>query len=239
MCLPLCCTEVEKRALAEAARGAGARDVLMIDEPVAAAIGAGLPVFDPVGSMVVDMGGGTSDVAVLALGGIAAQASSRTGGTHIDAAIMEYVAKQYGVSIGERTAEEIKQTLGSALLGKQEKMQARGRSLSTGLPASVTLSSNEVSNAIATVIRRIVDSVMETLAHTPPELSADLYENGITLTGGGALLHGINKVIEIETGMAVNIDENPLDCVILGATHMLDERDAFDDYAMQKTAAAM
>lgn len=229
LCLPLCVTGVERRALAEAARGAGARDVLMLDEPLAAAVGANLPVFEPLGSMVVDVGGGTTDVAVMAFGGIAASASVRTGGTHIDAAIREHVQKAHGVMIGERMAEDIKLTLGSALLGGMEHMQVRGRKLDTGLPTSLVLNAGEIAHAIAPVVRRIVETAKAALAETPPELAGDLYCSGITLTGGGAQLRGLDKLIAHETGMAVRVEESPLDCVAIGALRMLDRQEAFSE----------
>ena len=231
LCLPLCVTEVERRALADAARSAGARDVLMLDEPFAAAIGAELPVFEPVGSMVVDIGGGTTDVAVIALGGIAASASVRTGGTHLNAAIQDHVQKAHGVMIGERMAEEVKITLGNALPGGTERMQVRGRKLDTGLPTSLILNAGEVAHAIAPGVQRIVAAVKATLAETPPELAGDLYCSGITLTGGSAELRGLNKLLAQETGMPVRVDESPLDCVALGALRMLDRQEAFTEAA--------
>ena len=231
LCLPLCVTEVERRALADAARSAGARDVLMLDEPFAAAIGAELPVFEPVGSMVVDIGGGTTDVAVIALGGIAASASVRTGGTHLNAAIQEHVQKAHGVMIGERMAEEVKITLGNALPGGTERMQVRGRKLDTGLPTSLILNAGEVAHAIAPGVQHIVAAVKTTLAETPPELAGDLYCSGITLTGGSAELRGLDKLLAQETGMPVRVDESPLDCVALGALRMLDRQEAFTEAA--------
>ena len=231
LCLPLCVTEVERRALADAARGAGARDVLMLDEPLAAAVGADLPVFEPIGSMVVDIGGGTTDVAVLALGGIAASASVRTGGTHLDAAIREHVQKAHGVMVGERTAEEIKIALGNELPGGTERMQVRGRKLDTGLPTSLILNAGEVAHAIAPAVQRIVAAVKDALSETPPELAGDLYCGGITLTGGGAELRGLDRLISQETGMPVRVEESPLDCVALGALRMLDRQEAFAEAA--------
>ena len=221
LCLPLCVTEVERRALADAARGAGARDVLMLDEPLAAAVGADLPVFEPIGSMVVDIGGGTTDVAVLALGGIAASASVRTGGTHLDAAVREHVQKAHGVMVGERTAEEIKIALGNALPGGTERMQVRGRKLDTGLPTSL----------MDWLMSSSSRSVKDALSETPPELAGDLYCGGITLTGGGAELRGLDRLISQETGMPVRVEESPLDCVALGALRMLDRQEAFAEAA--------
>ncbi|HWQ58423.1 MAG TPA: rod shape-determining protein [Clostridia bacterium] len=228
MCLPLCVTDVERRALEEAAKAVGARDVLLIDEPVAAAIGAGLPVFEPVGSMVADIGGGTTDIAVISLGGIASSLSLRTGGRHIDAAISDYVAKQYNLSLGERTAEEVKLTLAMALPGGMERMQVRGRSLENGLPARVVLNSGEISHAIAPVVRRLTDAVKRVLSETPPELAADLMDSGLILTGGGALLPGLDRLLAHETGLAVRAAEAPLDCVALGALRLLGGRESLD-----------
>ena len=222
---------MERRALAEAARGAGARDVLMLDEPLAAAVGAELPVFEPVGSMVADIGGGTTDVAVLALGGIAASASVRTGGTHLDAAIREHVQKAHGVMIGERMAEEIKITIGNAMPGGTQRMQVRGRKLDTGLPSSLILNAGEIAHAIAPAVSRIIAAIKDALSVTPPELAGDLYSSGITLTGGGAQLQGLDKLVAQETGMPVYVEESPLDCVALGALRMLDRQEAFTEVA--------
>lgn len=225
MCLPLCVTDVERRALEEAAKAVGARDVLLIDEPFAAAIGAGLPVFEPIGSMVADIGGGTTDIAVLTLGGIASSVSLRTGGRHIDAAISDYVARQYKVSLGERTAEEVKLTLAMALPGGLERMQVRGRGLESGLPTRTVLNSGEISHAIAPVVRKLTDAVKRVLSETPPELAADLMDNGLTVTGGGALLPGFDKLLAHETGLSVHIANEPLDCVVLGALSLFDNRE--------------
>ncbi|MEG1548450.1 MAG: rod shape-determining protein [Clostridia bacterium] len=223
LCLPMCVTGVERRALTDAAKGAGAREVLVMDEPVAAALGAGLSVYDNCGTMVVDIGGGTTDAAVLAFGGVAAQSSVRVGGTHIDAAITSYMLKEYDVMIGERTAEDIKHVLGSAVLGGTERMQIRGRDREKGLPVSITICANEINRAIMQPVRGIANVVADTLAATPPELSGDIIESGITLTGGGALLRGIDKLIGRETGMEVRIADSPLDCVAIGALLALQE----------------
>ncbi|HOG00094.1 MAG TPA: rod shape-determining protein [Clostridia bacterium] len=228
MCLPLCVTDVERRALEEAARAVGARDVMLIDEPLAAAVGAGLPAFEPVGSMVADIGGGTTDIAVISLGGIASSFSLRTGGRHIDAAIADYVARQYNLSLGERTAEEVKLTLAMALPGGMERMQVRGRSLENGLPARVVINSGEISHAISPVIRKLTDAVKRVLSETPPELAADLIDTGVTLTGGGALLPGFDRLLAHETGISVRAAESPLECVALGALRLLGDRDALE-----------
>ena len=226
MCLPLCVTDVERRALEEAARAVGAREVLLLDEPMAAALGAGLAVFEPLGSMVVDIGGGTTDIAVVSLGGIASSLSLRTGGRHIDAAIAEYVARQYNISIGERTAEEVKLTLASALPGGMERMEVRGRSLETGLPARVVINAGEVCHAVAPVIRKLVEGVKRVLAETPPELAADLMDSGIMLTGGGALLPGLDRLLRNETGLTAHVAQDPLMCVAEGALSLVDNREA-------------
>lgn len=229
MCLPLCVTEVERRALTDAAKAAGARDVMLMEEPVAAAIGARLPIFEPIGAMVVDIGGGTTDAVVLAMGGIAAHCSIRTGGRQMDGVIREYVARQYGIAIGERTAENVKLTLASALPGGMERMQIRGRSIKTGLPASTVINGGEISHAVAPVVRILVDVVKKTLSETPPELAADLMDQGVTLTGGGALLPGLARLMAHETGLGVRVAEDPLDCVVLGALDMLETPESFEN----------
>lgn len=225
LCLPLCATGLERRALADAAKACGAREVIMLSEPLAAAAGAGLAVMEPIGSMVVDIGGGTTDAAVVSLGGIAAQAGIKTGGRHMDTAIKEYVAAQYGINIGEKTAEEIKLSLGAALIGGAERRQFKGRNIASGLPQRFTLSGGEVSHAIAAPVRKIIDAVKTTLSQTPPELAADIMDNGITLCGGGALLKGIDKLIAHETGLNVHIAEDPLYCVALGALSIGEDMD--------------
>ncbi len=217
MCVPGCVTEVEKRALEDAARSAGARAAFLLDEPVAAAIGAGLPVEEAAGSMVVDIGGGTTDAAVLALGGVVEKHSVRAGGTHIDQGIMDYVRHTYGLSIGLRMAEEIKLTLGSALPGSTKKMEVRGRELASGLPRTFTLNGMEVYRAILPQVLTILSCVREVLSVTPPELSADIYDRGICLTGGGALLNGLPELFAAETGIMAYLAPEPLDCVVEGA----------------------
>ncbi len=225
LCLPMCVTPVERRALTEAAHGAGAREVLVMDEPVAAALGAGLDVYDCRGCMVADIGGGTTDAAVLAFGGVAAQNSVRVGGTHIDAAISAYVLKEYDVMIGERTAEDIKLVLGSAILGGMERMQVRGRERERGLPVSINVCANEINRAIMQPIRSILDAITATLKATPPELAGDILASGITLTGGGALINGMDKLVSRVTGMEVYIADSPLDCVAGGALMALRDED--------------
>ena len=221
--IPSGITEVEHRAVKEATKKAGAKEVYLIEEPMAAAIGAGLPVSEPVGSMIVDIGGGTSEVAVITFGSFAASRSIRIAGDEIDEAIVAYVRQVFNLYIGDRTAEECKITIGSAFeLEEELKMEIRGRDLATGLPRSTMINSEEVREAIAEPIRAIVETVKETLEDTPPELSADIMDRGITLAGGGALIRGLDRLISRETGMPVHIAADPLSCVVLGAGKYLD-----------------
>lgn len=222
LCLPLCVSDIERKALMEAAKNAGAREITLLNEAIAAAVGAGLPVTEPMGSMVVDMGGGTTDAAVVALGGIAAHRSVKVGGTHIDRAIADFVAREYRLGIGERTAEQVKLTIGSALMGGEEHMQLRGRNLESGLPRSIVVGKGEISYAIKEQIRAIIGAIKDTLAMTPPELAGDIYTTGITLTGGGASLEGMAELVSRETGMAVRVAEDPENCVVKGALMALD-----------------
>lgn len=224
ICVPSGVTEVEKRAVEEATVQAGAKEAYLIEEPMAAAIGANLPVEEPSGSMVVDIGGGTSEVAVISLGGIVTSKSLRIAGDEFDEGIVHYVKKEYNLMIGERTAEEIKVTIGAAYpKPKEETKEIRGRDLVTGLPKTLTLSSGEITEALKEPINAIVDSIKFTLEKTPPELAADIMDKGIMLTGGGALLSGLDTLIREETGMPVSIAENPLDCVVMGAGKVLEE----------------
>ena len=224
--IPAGVTEVEKRAVIEAAQQAGAREAKLIEEPMAAAIGAGLAVQDPTGSMVVDIGGGTTEVAVISLGGIVTAKSLRIAGDELDESIIYYIKKEYNLMIGERTAEEIKVGIGAAFTPQKEKnMQIRGRDLISGLPKVVTISSQEIMEAIKEPVNAIVDSIKFTLEKTPPELASDIMETGITLTGGGALLLGLDRLINQETGMPVNIAEEPLNCVAIGTGKTLDHYD--------------
>ncbi|NLN03773.1 MAG: rod shape-determining protein [Clostridiaceae bacterium] len=226
ICVPSGVTEVEKSAVIEAARAAGARKRTpqIIEEPMAAAIGAGLPIEEATGSMIVDIGGGTSEVAVISMGGIVTSKSLRVAGDNLDAAIVVYAKKEYNLLIGERTAEEIKLTIGAAYPKAQEEyMEVRGRDLLTGLPKNVRISSSEVVEAIKEPINQIVDAIKYCLECTPPELAADIMDKGIMLTGGGALLSGLDKIIKLETGMPVVIAENPLDCVALGTGKCLED----------------
>lgn len=228
ICVPSGVTEVEKRAVVEAAIAAGARDreAYLIEEPMAASIGAGLPVEEPTGSMVVDIGGGTSEVAVISLGGIVTSTSLRVAGDDLDAYIAAYIKKEYNLAIGDRTAEEIKLTIGSAYpKDVLEEMDIRGRDLVTGLPKTVTITSDEMLKAIHDPIHEIIDTIRQTLEATPPELAADVMETGITLTGGGALLSGLDRLIAEETGMPVNIADEPLNCVVKGTGIVLEKID--------------
>ena len=223
VCIPSGVTEVERRAVDEAARSAGAKDVELIVEPMAAAIGAGLRVGDAAGCMVVDIGGGTSEVAVISLDDIVTSCSVRTAGDDFDEAIVSYIKKKYNLLIGEPTAENIKISIGSAFPGQEESsMEVKGRNLLDGLPKNITVSSEEIREALADPVGAIVDAIRSTLENTPPELSADIIDNGIMLTGGGALLRGLDVLINRETGMPVHIAEDPLDCVVNGTGKCLD-----------------
>lgn len=218
ICVPSGCTEIEKNAIDEVADNAGARYVEIMEEPVAAAIGADLAVNEPVGTMVVDIGGGTCEAAVISMGDIVTSCSVRVAGDEFDEAIMHYVRKKYDLLIGNETAEKIKIQIGSACQYEKEgSMNIKGRDQSTGLPKSAKISSAEVREALQEPLAVIVDTVRTTLEKTPPELSADIFDNGIMLTGGGALLRGINKLIAKETGMIVHVADSPLDCVALGS----------------------
>jgi len=225
ICVPSGVTGVEKRAVQEAAEYAGARKTpFIIEEPMAAAIGAGLPVHEPTGNMVVDIGGGTTEVAVISLGGIVTSQSVRIGGDELDDAIIQYIKKEYSLALGERTAEEIKIALGSAYpLEEEMRAEIRGRDLVTGLPKTIVTSTEEVRRAIDEPVTAIVDSVKVTLDKTPPELAADIMEAGIVLTGGGAMLHGLDVRLRAETGMPIVIANNPLFSVALGAGQCLEE----------------
>ncbi|MBR5441411.1 MAG: rod shape-determining protein [Clostridia bacterium] len=217
ICIPSGVTEVERRAVHDAAKSAGARYVSLIEEPMAAAIGAGLPVLEATGSMIVDIGGGTSEVAVISLGDIVTSKSVRVAGDNFDDAIISYVKRTFNLLIGERSAEDIKLKLGSAYPYEGEAaMEIKGRNLIDGLPKSVEITSEQVRQALADPVDEILDSIRYTLDRTPPELAADIIERGITLTGGGALLRGLDKLIAAETGMPVRVAENPLDCVVNG-----------------------
>lgn len=226
ICIPYGVTEVERRAVTEAAYQAGAKNAQLIEEPMAAAIGAGLPVEEATGSMVVDIGGGTSEVAIISLGGIVTSRSVRVAGDRFDDAIINYVKKKYNLLIGERTSEQLKIELGSAFpLEEETEMEIKGRNLLDGLPSNLTITSQEVREALADPVALIVDAIRSTLELTPPELSADIIDRGIMLTGGGALLRGLDKLISQETGIPVNVAERPLDCVVDGTGRMLEDLD--------------
>ena len=230
ICVPSAITEVERRAVEEAARGAGANGAYLIEQTVAAAIGTGLPIHEPLGNMVVDVGGGTSESAVLSVGAIVARDAIRVGGFDLDAAIQSYVRREYGIAIGERTAEEIKLAIGSAWPSDDSvKAEVRGRDLMTGLPKTVLLSPGEVRDAIEEEVGAIVDSVVNCLAGSPAELAQDLISQGIHLVGGGGLLSGLDVRLQQETSLPVHLVEAPLECVVLGAGRCLDEFHAVKD----------
>ncbi|WP_371941253.1 rod shape-determining protein [Actinomadura chokoriensis] len=211
-------TGVEQRAVKEAGYQAGARRVYIIEEPMAAAIGAGLPVYEPTGNMVVDIGGGTTEVAIISLGGIVTSQSVRVGGDELDQAVISFSKKEYSLMLGERTAEEIKMAIGSAFPGGDEEPHAeiRGRDLVSGLPKTVVISAEEVRRAIEEPVNAVVDAVKTTLDKCPPELSGDIMDRGIALTGGGALLKNLDERLREETGMPIHLVDNPLDSVVLG-----------------------
>ena len=227
ICIPFGITGVERRAVQDAAHYAGAGKVHVIEEPMAAAIGAGLPVHEPTGNMVVDIGGGTTEVAVISLGGIVTSQSIRIGGDELDEAIINFARKEYDLALGERTAEEVKMALGSAC-GLEQELQAelRGRDLRTGLPKTVVTTTQEIRLAIEEPVASICDAVRATLDKTPPELAADIMEKGIYLTGGGALLRGLDERLSRETGMPVYIAKNPIYAVAFGSGQCLEEFDA-------------
>lgn len=223
ICVPSAITEVERRALQEATLAAGARTAYLIEEPVAAAIGAGLPIHEPTGNLVVDVGGGTSEVAVLAMGGVVVNKSVRVGGFDIDDAITRYIRKEYTIVIGERTAEQIKIAIGSAFpLAQEEKAEIRGRDLATGLPKTVHITSEEMREAISDPVSQITEAVVAALSETPPELAQDILSRGIALTGGGGLLKGLDMRIAEECDVPVYLTERPLECVVLGAGRCLE-----------------
>jgi rod shape-determining protein MreB len=223
ICVPCGATQVERRAIRESAAGAGARKVYLIDEPMAAAIGAGMPVDEPKGSMVLDIGGGTSEVAVISLNGIVYSASVRVGGDKFDEAITNYVRRNYGILIGEATAEKVKHEIGTAYPGKDLlEIEVKGRNLSEGIPRSFSLNSNEILEALQDPLHGIVSAVKTALEQTPPELGADVAERGIVLTGGGSLLRDLDRLIMEETGLPVVMAEDPLTCVARGGGRVLE-----------------
>ena len=224
ICIPSGVTAVERRAVKEAAENAGAKRVNIIEEPMAAAIGAGLPVSEPQGSMIVDIGGGTSEVAVISLGGIVTSRSVRIAGDAFDTAIINYIKKKYNLLIGERTAENVKIAIGSAYpIENEAQMEIKGRNLLNGLPENITVTSDEIREALAEPLSHVIEAIKVTLEKTPPELAADIIDQGITLAGGGALIRGRDKLINKETGMPVYVAETPLDCVADGTGKVLED----------------
>ncbi|HSU79567.1 MAG TPA: rod shape-determining protein [Candidatus Angelobacter sp.] len=232
VCVPSGITAVEKRAVEDATKQAGAKEAFTIEEPFAAAIGADLPVWEPTGSMVVDIGGGTTEVAIISLGGIVTSQSIRVAGDEMDDDIIQYIKKTYNLMIGERTAEQLKLEIGSAgKLDETEEMEIRGRDLLTGLPKTLTVTAQEIADALKDTVNEIIEAVKITLEKTPPELAADIMDRGIVLTGGGALLRNLDKVISDETKMPVIIAENPLDCVAIGTGRALENLPMFKSKA--------
>jgi len=226
ICVPCGSTQVERRAIRESAIGAGARQVFLIEEPMAAAIGAGMPVAEATGSMVVDIGGGTTEVGVISLGGVVYANSVRVGGDRMDDAIINYIRRNYGMLIGEATAEKIKKQMGSAFPGAEvQEMEIKGRSLAEGVPRSFNVSSNEVLEALTEPLNAIVSAVKQALEQTPPELGSDIAEKGMVLTGGGALLRDLDRLLMEETGLPVIVAEDPLTCVVRGSGMALENMD--------------
>lgn len=235
VCIPTGVTEVESRAVYDAAKQAGATDIDLLEEPMAAAVGAGLNVSDATGCMVCDIGGGTSEVAVISLGDIVTAQSLRVGGDDLDEAIIAYIRKKHNLLIGERTAEQIKIAIGSAKLYDDERsLEIKGRNLIDGLPKNIFISSEEVREAMADPISQIIETIRTTLEKTPPELSADIIDTGITLTGGGALLRGLAELIAEETEIPVTVAANPLDCVVLGTAKRLEDDKSFRNYTFRR-----
>jgi len=231
--VPIGITEVEKRAVKESAEAAGAREVYLIEETMAAALGAGLPVTEPGGNMVVDIGGGTTGVAVISLAGIVVSKSVRIGGDKMDEAILQYVKRTYNMLIGERTAEEVKIKLGTVVEGGEVGvMKVKGRDLKAGVPKTVEISSEEVREALTEPIISIIEAIKQTLERTPPELAADIVDSGIMLTGGGALLGGLDALAKEETGLPVRVADDPLTCVVLGSGKALDELDLLKEVSL-------
>ena len=227
VCVPSALTEVERRAVEEATISAGARSCYLIEEPMAAAIGAGLPIHEPTGNLVVDVGGGTTEVALVSLGGIVTNTAMRVGGFDLDAAIQNYVRREYAIAVGERTAEKIKIAVGSAFpRAHEDKAELRGRDLASGLPKNVVITSDEIREAIAEHVRAIVSSVVECIGSSPPDLVQDVLMNGVTLTGGGGMLHGLDMLIAQDAEVPVHVTEQPLEAVVLGAGKCLESFDA-------------
>ena len=235
ICIPSGVTEVESRAVVDAAKMAGASEIDLVEEPMAAAVGAGLPVTEATGNMIVDVGGGTSEVAVISLGDIVTAQSIRVAGDDFDEAIINYIRRKHNLIIGNRTAEQIKIEIGSAKPYENEgSVEIKGRNQVDGLPATVVITSAEVRKAMAAPINQIIDTIRVTLEKTPPELSADIIDRGITFTGGGALLRGFAELIAEETGIPVTVAQNPLDCVVLGTAKRLENDSMFENYVFRR-----
>ena len=233
ICVPFGITEVEKRAVKESAESAGAREVYLIEEPMAAAIGAGLPITEPSGNMIVDIGGGTTEVAVISLAGIVFSKSVRVAGDKMDEAIVQHIKRNYNLLVGERTAEWIKITIGNAYVDTEAMtMEVKGRDLVTGIPRTLQINSDEIREAIQEPLHAILEAIKVTLERTPPELAGDIVDKGIVLAGGGALLRGIDKLVHEETGLPVMIAEDPLSCVVLGCGRALDELNVLREIAV-------
>ena len=234
VCVPSALTEVERRAVEEATISAGARSCYLIEEPMAAAIGAGLPIHEPMGNLVVDVGGGTSEVALVSLGGIVTNTAMRVGGFDLDAAIQNYVRREYAIAIGERTAEKIKIAVAAAFpRAREEKADLRGRDLASGLPKNVVITSDEIREATAEHVRAIVASVIECIGSSPPDLVQDILMNGVTLTGGGGLLRGLDMLISQEAEVPVHITEQPLEAVVVGAGKCLESFDSARSFFLE------
>jgi len=233
ICVPSGITEVEKRAVQDSAQHAGAREVLLVPEPIAAAIGVGLPVGKPSGNMIIDIGGGTTEIAVMALNSIVNQQSIRVGGDEMDEAIVQYVKKAYNLLIGEQTAEQIKIRIGSAFrLEQEEEMKIKGRDLVAGIPKTMKISSVEVREALSEPLQQIVDALMQSLEKTPPELASDIVDRGIVMTGGGSLLRGIDMLLREATNLPITVAEDPLSCVVLGTGKILDDPTQYEKVLM-------
>ncbi len=235
ICVPSVITEVERRAVEEATKKAGASEVYLVEQPMAAAIGAGLPVSEPIGSMIIDIGGGTTETAIISLGGIVTIEAIRVGGFEIDNAVQSYIRKEYGIAIGERTAEDIKIAIGSASSNsKPIRAEVRGRDILSGLPRVIEISRREVNFAIEDQVQNMVDAVKTCLANSPPDLGQDLISEGIFLTGGGGLLDGMAERLAFETMLPIQIVDNPLECVVLGAGEFLKSLDDLKRYISSK-----
>jgi rod shape-determining protein MreB len=232
VCVPSGVTEVEKRAVKDAVNVAGASKVLIMEEPIAAAIGAGIDISQPCGNMIIDIGGGTTDVAVISLNGAVVSSSIKVGGDKFDEAIVRYIRRKHNILIGERTAEELKINIGSVYPRIQEvSADIRGRNLVSGLPKTVSITSSEISKALEEPIANIIESIHNVLERTPPELAADISDKGIVMTGGGALLYGLDKLIEEKTGLTVTVADDPISCVVMGTGKVLESLDFLEGFA--------